>query len=161
MKTNKGFTLIEVLIALLIISVGILGHAKMQMRSMDIAHQAGFVQIANIALIDLAHRMRANSDAASDFVESNLDTGSDIVAVANCSDIACTNTQFANAELAEWFDHLQNNLPSPRFSIVKSTDLYTITLIWDAAKVGVGSNTCDTSKADSYQCGSMEVWIPQ
>lgn len=157
---NKGFTLLELLIALLIIAIGVLGHAKMQMKSMDMAHRATFSQTANTALLDLAQRMRANSDIAEDFEGDNLTTGNGIPGAISCSINNCSNAQFANAELAEWFTHVQTNLPLPRYSITKVGNLYTLTLIWDAAKTGSGSAVCDTTNANSYQCGSMEVWIP-
>ena len=160
MQYQKGFTLLEVLIALLVVAIGVLGHAKMQVKSMDTAQRASFSQTANTALLDLAQRMRANSDAANGFVSSNLTTGASITASINCSANNCSESEFAEYELAEWFTHLQGSLPSPRFSVVSTGNLYTLMLIWDAAKTGVGSGTCDTSKANSYQCGSIEVWIP-
>ncbi|GLS89544.1 hypothetical protein GCM10007916_06110 [Psychromonas marina] len=160
MNTQKGTTLIEVLIALFIVAIGVLGHAKMQMKSMDVAQQASFSQVANTALLDLSQRMRANADLASDFVVTNLANGNDIAANVDCSAAVCTNAQFAQSELAEWFNHLQNNLPSPRFSVEQSTDLYTLTLIWDTAQSGTGTAGCVMANDDSYKCGSMEVWIP-
>jgi len=156
----KGFTLIEILISLFVVAISVLGHAQMQMKSMDTAQRASFSQTANTALSDLSQRMRANADLASSFVVSNLSTGDEITSTVNCSTNACSNSQFATAELAEWFSHLQNNLPSPRFSVSNVDSLYTITLIWDAAKTGVGSATCDSGDPNSYQCGSMDVWIP-
>ncbi|TEW56785.1 type IV pilus modification protein PilV [Psychromonas sp. RZ22] len=160
MNKHKGFTLIEVLVALIIVAIGVLGHAKMQMTSMQTAQRASFSQTANTALLDLAQRMRSNSVVASHFVASNLNTGDAVVADTNCSEDDCTNNQFATAELAEWFNHLQNTLPSPRFSVERAGSLYTLTLIWDAAKKGAGSAVCDNSKINSYQCGSMNIWIP-
>ncbi|RBW46833.1 type IV pilus modification protein PilV [Psychromonas sp. B3M02] len=162
MKDEKGFTLIEVLIALIIVAIGVLGHAKMQAKSMNMAQQGFFAQTANTALLDLAQRMRANSDLAASFVFSNLSDGADITASKDCSSNSCDEDEFATEELAEWFDHLQNNLPSPRFSVeVDSSDvnLYNLMLIWDAAKTGVGSAVCDTTALNSYQCGSMSVWV--
>lgn len=159
MNNNKGFTLFELLIALLIISVGVLGHAKMQIKSMETAQRASFAQSASIALSDLAHRMRANSDVANNFEADNLLTGDAISATKNCSTAVCTDSEFAQAELSEWFTHIQQNLPLPRFSVTESANVFTVTLIWDAGKTGVGSGTCSTSSS-TYQCASMEVWIP-
>ncbi|WP_160060342.1 type IV pilus modification protein PilV [Psychromonas sp. L1A2] len=162
MNKDKGFSLIEVLVALIVVAIGVLGHAKMQAKSMSLVQQNFFAQTANTALLDLAQRIRSNSDLADSFIYSNLSSGDDITSNKNCSTSTCTESEFATAELAEWFDHLQNNLPSPRFSIaVDSSDvnLYNLMLIWDAAKTGVGSATCDTTALNSYQCGSMSVWV--
>ena len=160
MKNQKGTTLIEVLVAMLIVSIGVLGHAKMQIRSMDIAQQANFSQIANTALLDLSQRMRANSGVVSSFTMNNLSSGNSISSSKDCASESCTNTEFATYEVSEWFTHLQINLPSPRFSVGQAGDLYTLTLIWDAAKTGAGNGVCNTSTANSHQCVSMEVWVP-
>lgn len=163
MINQKGFTLTEVLIALVVVAIGVIGHAKMQSKAMQIAQQSLFSQTANTALSDLTQRMRSNSDLATQFVFSNLDDGDAITATKNCSTDSCSESEFVTSELAEWFNHLQNNLPSPRFSVSVDTadaNVYNLLIIWDAAKKGEGSSTCDTTKADSYQCGSMSVWIP-
>lgn len=160
MLKQKGFTLLEVLVALLVVGIGVLGHAKMQAKSMDTAQRARYTQTANSALIDLAQRMRANSEVASYFVYDNLTSGDEITASVDCANYECSDAQFAEYELAEWFNHQQSYLPSPRFSVVKSDQLYTLTLIWDAAKTGSGSSSCDLTDANSYQCGSVEIWIP-
>jgi type IV pilus assembly protein PilV len=163
MINQKGFTLTEVLIALVVVAIGVIGHAKMQSKAMQMAQQSLFAQTANTALSDLTQRMRSNSDLATQFVFSNLDDGDAITATKNCSVDSCSESEFVKSELAEWFNHLQNYLPSPRFSVsVDTTDanVYNLLIIWDAAKKGEGSGTCDMTKADSYQCGSMSVWIP-
>lgn len=171
MKNEQGFTLIEVLIALIIVAVGVLGHAKMQAKSMNIAQQSFFAQTANIALLDLSQRIRGNAEIASNFEYSNLDDGNDVVSNKNCLTSTCTESEFAMAELAEWFDHVKNSLPSPRFSVVATPEvsslgvvsnavIYDIQIIWDAAKTGNGSATCDVQQVNSYQCGSMSVWVP-
>jgi len=160
MLKSKGFSLLELLIALLIIAVGVLGHAKMQATSMQTAQRASQAQVANTALLDLAQRMRANSIIATHFAYSNLANGDSIATNKNCSVNDCTDAEFALSELSEWFSHLENNLPLPRFSVVKNGSLYTLTLIWDAAKTGAGSAVCDTNNANSHQCGSMDIWIP-
>ena len=160
MHDHKGFTLLELLIALLIVAIGVLGHAKMQVRSMDTAQRGSFAQTANTALLDLAQRMRANSAIASQFVINHTNTDNAITGTTDCFANTCTDAQFAQAELAEWFNNLQGRLPFPRFSVAQNGDLYTLTLIWDAAKQGVGSNSCNTANVNSYQCGSMDIWIP-
>lgn len=63
MKIN-GFTLIEVLVALLILAIGILGVARLQMTALrhtaDVANQSQ----ASYLLAAIAERMRANPEAA-------------------------------------------------------------------------------------------------
>lgn len=153
-KSMKGFTLLELLVALILVSIGILGHAKMQMRSMDMAQQASFSQSANSALIDLAQRIRANKTVADEFNnKSNLATGNPLASSHNCiTSSSCTKAQFVSYELDEWFNNL--TLPAPRFDISKNGNLFALTLTWDAA--GTGNANCSASTS---QCGELNLWL--
>lgn len=150
---EKGFTLLEILIAMLIIAVGILGHAKMQVKSMDIGQRAGFAQIANLALLDLSQRIRVNPEAAFDSTNLNIGTPN------KCSStVPCSRDEFAKYEVKDWYDDLNAQLPLPQFSIATAGNLVTITLVWDAARTGVASGVCDLHSGN-YQCGSLTVWL--
>jgi type IV pilus assembly protein PilV len=65
-RRTRGFSLLEVLVALLVLSIGLLGLAGMQMVGLRSNNSASFrgqaVAIAN----DLAERMRANSGVLND-----------------------------------------------------------------------------------------------
>lgn len=161
-KKNQGFTLLELLVALVLISIGILGHAKMQIRSMNMAQQASFSQSANSALLDLAQRLKANKaiTQAGDFNYDylNLATGSAPGSSPPLSCItssSCTKAQFINYELKEWFDNLA--LPKPRFKISNNGSLFTLQLIWDAARKGNTTSTCSLSTG--LQCAEVNLWI--
>ncbi len=60
MKTNTGFTLIEVLIAMLVLAVGLLGLAGLQATSLRNNQSAYNRSQATQLAYDLADRMRAN-----------------------------------------------------------------------------------------------------
>lgn len=158
-NSESGFTLLEILIALLVIAIGVLGHAKMQVKSMDIAQRAGFAQTANIALLDLAQRLRVNQDAAlaKEFDFTNL-TNVAAPASAECSTTTCSRSQFAKYEVKDWYDDLNAQLPLPRFSVATAGDLVTITLVWDAGRTGAAPTSCDLNSGD-YQCGRLTVWL--
>jgi type IV pilus assembly protein PilV len=57
---NGGFTLVEVLVAVLVLAVGLLGLAGLQLASMKSNHSAYRRSQATIAAYDLLDRMRAN-----------------------------------------------------------------------------------------------------
>lgn len=61
---NRGFTLIEVLVALLILSVGLLGIAGMQTLSLQMNVSARQSSQATFLAYDIIDRMRANKSAA-------------------------------------------------------------------------------------------------
>ena len=55
-----GFSLMEVLISMIVLSVGLLGLGGLQMTSLKGSNNAHFRTIASLAVTDLADRMRAN-----------------------------------------------------------------------------------------------------
>lgn len=70
-KTQKGVGLMEVLVALIILSIAVLGFVALQIRAITATNEANMnVQATNIAR-DLAERMRVNRDGLTDFVENN------------------------------------------------------------------------------------------
>lgn len=61
----------EVLVALIILSIAVLGFVALQIRAITATNEANMnVQATNIAR-DLAERMRVNRDGLTDFVENN------------------------------------------------------------------------------------------
>ncbi len=74
LKTQTGFSLIEILISLLILSIGMLGLGGLQLSSLKSAHNAHFRTVASIAATDLIDRMRVNPLAvANNQYASSLD----------------------------------------------------------------------------------------
>jgi len=63
-KKNQGFTLVEVLVALIILSIGLLGVAGMQIRGMQGNHNAFLRSQALQYAYEVADMMRANRTAA-------------------------------------------------------------------------------------------------
>lgn len=84
LKSHKGVGLVEVIVALLLLSIGILGFAMLQVRAMDASIDASKrIQAMNLAR-DLSERMRANKQGLSKsiLVEEN-DTEKMVDAYAN------------------------------------------------------------------------------
>ncbi len=67
-KNSRGFTLIEVLVAVLILSVGLLGLAGLQARALQSTGGSLMRTFANQHVYDILDRMRANWDYADDYV---------------------------------------------------------------------------------------------
>lgn len=111
-QSSVGMSLIEVLVALLILGVAMLGAMGLQLNaSEDIQTSYSRSQASTIAL-DLAERYRGNPDGQGTYKEADKWTG-DIVArenapscVKSASDIAannlgCSAQQMAEADIAE------------------------------------------------------------
>lgn len=94
-----GFTLVEVLIAIIILAVGILGLAALQMAGMRTNHSAYLRTQATIAAADLIDRMRVTPE---DYVGQRLDTSS----------IKAPHHEASDA-FRSWAAELERVMPSP------------------------------------------------
>lgn len=110
-KKQAGFNLIEVLLAFLILSVGLLGVAGLQTTAMKASHTAMLKTVAINKVQAMAERIRANSQAALLTYELGLGgAGTD----RNCDDrgspaaSACTPAELADNDLFVWKNSLTN-----------------------------------------------------
>lgn len=110
-KSNQsGFTLLEVLITLLIFSVGLLGLAKMQMHTIKYADSAFRRSQAIFLAHDIFERMRANRTLAANGAYS-VAFGDPIVGASDCVASTCSTLQMAGYDLKQWKDDLAALLP--------------------------------------------------
>jgi type IV pilus assembly protein PilV len=97
MKTNAGFTLIEVLIAVVVLAAGLLGLAALQTTTLSNNQSAYFRSQATQLAYDMSDRMRSNQ------VGVTAGNYNDAAATAdNCEAINCTPAQMAGYDLAQW-----------------------------------------------------------
>lgn len=168
---NRGFTLVELLISLVVVAIGLLGFASLQMGSMQRLEQAKVSQNASGALRDLVERISSLPVAAKagEFDFDNLANGNAPVASKDCTAVACTTKEQADMELASWFARIKERAPSPRFSVVSAAQddgrLVTISLVWDAALTGQGAADADVvtntaSMKTAHQRDNVEIYIP-
>ena len=103
---QSGVGLIEVLIALLIFSVGLLGMVTVQLGAKRSSYEATQQSIATSLARDIFARMRSNPDALASYVVNEL--GSAVVpAGTNCNTTPCTSAQLAVRDIYEWNELLK------------------------------------------------------
>ena len=135
MTKNTGFTLIEVLIAMLVLAVGLLGLAGLQATSLRNNQSAYNRSQATQLAYDLGDRMRANVAGKTTYTAI---LPSSATAKPNClTTTGCNPVDMAENDLFEWISAVRNNLPSgigtiaPNPNPCISTCIYTITIFWD------------------------------
>ena len=120
---QTGVSLIEILIALVILSIGLLGMAGLQARTLSLNHSAyQRTQAINLSY-DVADRMRANRRSAQD---------GDYVITLTASNP--TGQSVPDQDLREWREIIQATLPSGTGSVALNGNLVTIVIQWDDSR---------------------------
>jgi len=137
---QRGFTLVEVLVSLVVLSIGLLGMAKLILVSSHSNDSAYMRSQATALAYEMLDNMRANVAAAE---AHSYDTAMSSMPAAPTSCVqtgtACTPTQLALWDVYSWKQHLSaavtyGALPSGTASVVTSTSTpvtATIIVQWD------------------------------
>lgn len=127
-KNAAGFTLIEVLVAMLVLAIGLLGVAAMQMRGLQFSHDAYLRSQVSVLAYDMADLMRLNRANVADYVGTHT--------VPATAPAACTATIMATVSAANdltcWRRHVYDALPpGSSADIVDETGgEFTIDVAW-------------------------------
>ncbi len=128
-KRVQGFTLVEVLIALIILSVGMLGIAGLYVHSMQAGRTSLFRHNAVTLAGDIADRIRANPRAVGAYALAGANN--------NCVDggINCTPAQMAANDIFLWDLQATDTLPTGTVAVVFDNaplpPTYQITVSWN------------------------------
>ncbi len=117
-----GFSLIEVMVALLVLCAGVLGMVALQTQGLQLSQSANQRSAAVMLAQDLVELMRSNPDAALNAAELFSSTsgyykaaGSEFssASVANCASIdrSAGGSTVASQDLGCWLQAVQNLLP--------------------------------------------------
>lgn len=126
----RGFTLVEVLVALVVMSVGMLGIAALYLEGMRAGRTALYRTTAVNLAADMADRIRANLPAGNAYAGTG--PGADESCVNGDAD--CTPVQLAADDWFSWSSEIKAQLPQgARAEILVNTapaPVYTVTLEW-------------------------------
>lgn len=135
----RGFTLIEALVALVVLSIGMLGIAGLYLESL----RSGRVTILRSQAVtlasDLADRIRSNRGGAAAYDDAVSGAGA---LSADCTDggVGCTPEEMAANDKAEWLAAIAAALPSGAATVAvdpaTAPATYTITVTWVEPGIG-------------------------
>lgn len=134
-KRAYGFSLIEVLIALIIMSVGMLGIAGLYVHGMQAGRTSMFRHHAVTLAGDVADRIRANPTAGDAYV----DVGTAPAPGVNCiaGGIDCTPAEMADSDMFFWDQQAAATLPNGDVTVAYNNaaipSVFTITVGWEEA----------------------------
>ena len=126
---TRGFSLIEVLVALIIMSVGMLGIASLYVQSMQAGRTSLLRHNAVTLAGDVADRIRANPTAGAAYAGA----GADFSCIAQGTN--CSAPQMAAQDVLVWNNQATNTLPDGAVEIVfdnaANPPTYQITVRWN------------------------------
>ena len=135
---NRGFTLIETLVALVVLSVGLMGIAALYSQSMAAGRTSHYRTQAITLAADLADRIRVNRLAGAAYAGAALNNNCDADGGAIPND--CTPGQLAAHDLLRWNANVAQILPNGAgavaFNPVTLPPTYTISVTWTEVNQG-------------------------
>jgi type IV pilus assembly protein PilV len=150
----RGFGLIEVMIAVLVIAVGLLGFAKMQALAVGSTRNSGTRAIVAMQTSALAAAMRANeaywaaglAPASFSVAGTTLSDATLNGLTADCTAAACTPVQMAAFDLKNWGASLLAMFPGGGGTVACSTVAgspvtCTITVSWSEKTIAINAAT--------------------
>ena len=174
---HDGFSLVEVMVALVVVSIGLLGIAKMQALALSSTGTAKMRSLAAIEAASLASTLRADRSYWS-AIAANLDvnvsttgtigtvtsaqdpTLNSTAPTTNCRSAAapCTSAQVAAQDLNDWAQTLASVLPAGTAVVNCSVDATNanpvtcrIRLNWNENVVALNTATSATATAAQNQ----------
>ncbi|MEJ5061307.1 MULTISPECIES: type IV pilus modification protein PilV [unclassified Pseudomonas] len=125
-RAQEGMTLIEVLVALLILSVGLLGAAAIQLNALKYTDSARMTSQASFIAYDMMDRIRANT--AADYTVTPPTSGNPSVA--------------RDQDLYDFTSNIVNfGGPTATGNITLNHRVYTITITWDDSRAANTANS--------------------
>jgi type IV pilus assembly protein PilV len=142
---QRGISLMESLIALVVLALGIMGLAGVQTRILAESRTSNHRAVAIGLIDDLNNRMLLNRNAAlySPIPPYNLDWADAATAVQDCKTNPCSGAQLAQSDLNEWRASVAAALPGGKTSVFLSPT--------DSRQVGIaiGWNANEGKAADT------------
>lgn len=150
-KKQSGFTLLEVMIALVIFSIGLLGLAGLQsagIRNNQISYSR---TIAQQLTYDMSDRIRNNP---------GVDYAAAAAAANDCINGNCTSGQIAAFDLFEWNAAITDpNSPLKNAAgfIVNNGTGFTVSIGWDENGTGNLATGCNPATPAGIVCVSVDT----
>ncbi len=128
------------MIAVFVLSVGLLGHSKIQALGVRASADANLRTQATYLLSEMMERLRANRPAADSNYYATIDYASIDCAASPakiCSEgtagsaVECNTGEIADEDARYWFCDVQSTMPNGDVSIGVTAAVYSIQVSWD------------------------------
>ncbi len=149
---QRGVSLLESMIALLVISIGLLGIASLQITAMKQNANALNHSQAVWITYNMADRVRSNISQFPNYAD--IDTSKTYS--QDCMGASCSNVQMVTADAADWSDQVEN-LPAGRGMITGDATQLAVTVMWDDEGTGASGTGCSNDPTVDLTCYTVTL----
>jgi type IV pilus assembly protein PilV len=157
-RSQSGFSMIEVLAAVLLLMVGVLGYAALQTRAMQSTGESYFRAQAMGIAQDLASRMRVNAAQKSAYTTaSNWSATAPTAPSTTCITAACTAANIATADIQDVRFSALSLLPQGQMLVEAcqaATAMTCVYVSWGSTAPTTGSSGQCVDATGKYVVGS-------
>jgi len=140
------------MIALLVVSIGLLGIAALQVTAMKQNSSALHHSQAVWVGYNMADRIRANIAQFANYPGIDTNTGYS----QDCTSGPCNSVQLVTADAADWTAEVQN-LPAGRGIITGNANQLTIAVMWDDEGTGAAGTGCGNDPQVDLTCYTVTL----
>lgn len=133
LKRNNGYTLFEVMIAVLIVSFGMIAMGGLMISSMRYSKESANRFVATQQLYEMADRMRANHTGVA---AGYYDSASGTPSASSCRTASCNISALAQFDISEWNTKNSRVLPMGQGTVAKSGNGFLIAVSWSETERG-------------------------
>jgi len=156
--TQRGFTLVEIMVSIVILGIGLLGLSGLQISGLKNTQTATQTRLSTLLAYDMAERMQSNPHSVDEGSYNNVSGASHTCSRAT----PCSAVDQAELDMYEWSAELADKLPlgkgvvcidnTPTRNDTPSSpgcdgsgDVYVIKVWWDRDGSGAISNSTNDS----------------
>ncbi|MEZ5542040.1 MAG: type IV pilus modification protein PilV [Pseudomonadota bacterium] len=139
-RRQSGFSLLEVLIAIIVLSIGLLGHSKIQALGVRAGTDAHLRTEATFLANDMIERMRSNRPSVASNYYAGINYGSIDCTGAPakiCSEgtagaaAVCTSAEMADEDAFNWTCDVTASLPGGSVAVTSAAGVFTVAVNWN------------------------------
>ncbi|MCO5785374.1 type IV pilus modification protein PilV [Pseudomonas sp. G11-1] len=160
-SSQRGVGMLEVLIALLVLAVGVLGFAGLQMTALSKSDEANYRAAAVLIVQDAIERFELNPSKRESYLTSNWGAGSaGGTPPADCITSACDADAVASWDIAQLAWQAANLLPAGRVMASNcefNNQLICVIVSWDEQDPAACMDNSGLLVDEGSRCFVMEI----
>jgi len=168
-RREAGFTLLEVLVAVFVLAIGVLGMARLILIAKQVNYEAVQRSLAITLAQDMMERVRSNPRSLGSYDGASVGSGS---ATAQSCTGTCSATQLAAYDIYQWDQALYGSseaaggralggLVMPAGCITANANVVTVEIAWMGSRDSViaGASTCGAAIGSRRQIVSVQSYV--